>query len=108
MPGSEKRLQKAGSLTNEPAPQTQRYGNLAALERLQAKARINHFPDNFLRGLFGHLFNVHAPFGTGHEDWPAERPVEQHGHIKFTDDILGGSDEQTVDLFAGLAGLFGD
>ena len=95
-------------MANELAAQAQRNGDLASLVRLHAQIGVDRFLENLFRRFLGDFLDVHAALSAGHQDRPALRAVQQHGHIILAFNLLCRGDEQPVHLLALLTGLLGN
>ena len=78
------------------------------MERLQAKQGIDVQLDDGVGIGLGNLLDVDAALAADHDERLGGFAVEQHGKVKFVNDLLAAGDEQGVDLASGLAGLLGD
>jgi hypothetical protein len=69
--------------------------------------RIDVDGDDLVGRVVGDPLDVHAALGRNHEGHAAGRAVDQQGTVQFTVDVGAVLDVETVDLFAGGAGLGG-
>lgn len=82
--------------------------DLAGVERLNTGGRIDGDQEDFLRGLLGNVFDVHAAFGGSHDGHRRAGAVNQQREIQFPRDIAAFFDVDAFDFLAVGAGLFGD
>ena len=93
---------------NEFAAQAKRLGQVAGLERLQAKQGIDVQLDDGVGIGLGNLLDVDAALAAGHDERLGGFAVEQHGKVKFVNDLLAAGNKEGVNLAPSLAGLLGD
>ena len=93
---------------DQVACQAQGHRQFPALVRLETERGVYEFPDDFLRCPGGHLFNIHAALGAGHDDRTPARAIEQDRGIEFPADIGRQGHEYAVDPAARGPGLGGD
>ena len=100
-------LQDSDGLGDEFAAQAEAEGDLAALEGGQAGQGVDGFGEDFLGGLGGDLFDVHAPCGGGHDGDFGAAAIDDQGDVQFSGDAAAVFDQDTGDQFAFRAGLVG-
>ena len=72
---------------------------------MKPDGRINRFPEQFLRGLLRHLFDLHSPFGTREERGAPGIPVHQQTQIQLFVDPRPFLNQQAPDFSAFRSGL---
>ncbi len=88
--------------------QAQPEGDLAGVERLQADGRVDGDLDDLLRRLGGHLLDIHAALGGGHDGDPAGGAIEQEAQVELAGDVTALFDVDPLDLLARGPRLMGD
>ncbi len=89
------------------APQTEAEGDLAALEGGQADQRVNGFGEDLFGGFGGDFFDVHPPFGGGHDGDFGCAAVHYQRDVQFGGDVAAVFDQDAGDQLSFRSGLVG-
>ena len=88
-------------LTLEPQAPAHRVG----LKSGKTNGGVDLLPEDLVGVIGGHLLDVHAAFGRGHDDVAGHGPVEQDRQVELTSDVDPLLDVEAVHFFASFAGL---
>ena len=100
-------LKKRGSIFEEGRGDTQHFCELAGLVGLEADEGIDGKVKDFLWGVLGNGFDIHAAFCAGHDDRSGNGAIDEDGEVKFLFDLDRLGDKHFADDTAFLAGLVG-
>src|SRR5438270_10905056 len=89
------------------AAQSQREGDLAPVEGLEAGGRIDRLLDDLLGRGLGDALDIHAALGRGDDRDAAHRAIDQQREIKLAFDVAAFLDIEPLHRLAGGAGLLG-
>ena len=90
-------VQQLRELPELRALETECEADLPRLERQQPDARVHVLAQDTLGCGGGHLLDVHAASGTGHDDRTSDGAIEQQAHVEFAADLQALLDEHARD-----------
>ena len=105
---------EGNALLEEVAREAEREGDLACLEGLEADGWVDLHLEDLLRGVVGDVFDFHAAFGRGDDDWEGRCAVEEDGEVvlvvaavRALAQVGGFREVDRLDLTASIARLGG-
>src|SRR6185437_1284321 len=89
------------------AAEAERIADLAAVERLVARGRVDRLLDDLVRRVVRHGLDIHAALGRGNDRDAADRAIDQQRELQLAFDVAAFLDIEPLDGLAGRAGLLG-
>ncbi len=100
-------LEDRDGFADQFAAEAEAEGDLAALEGGEADQGVDGFGEDLFGGFGGDFFDVHAPFGGGHDGDFGAAAVDDEADVEFTGDVAAVLHEDAGDEFPFGAGLVG-